>query len=206
LLDGFALDVKVSYDRRWMFHPFSGSSILVFTSSGMIFALPACHKSTSLKSVPYVMFSTKGLNVLATLDIVTTRIGPRANASAGNRCGGVFWISMKGLATELCRRNGYDSCSSLIILGNLFFTIFTHPLRVSPYKIDSGNPITTISVCRLHIIAADTEVKVMPRPNSSATSASGVSEFLTNLRTCNHFVKTWCARNLVPGRPGIGFF
>jgi len=33
LLDGFALDVKVSYDTRWIFNQFSGLSRLVFRSS-----------------------------------------------------------------------------------------------------------------------------------------------------------------------------
>jgi len=81
----------------------------------------------------------------------------------------------------------------------------THSSRVFPHKMDSGNPITTFSVTNLQSIAAATEVKVFPRPISSATSAPGISASQTHLLTMNQMVHTWCARNLVPGRPGIEY-
>jgi len=90
-------------------------------------------------------------------------------------------------------------------MGKSFCTIFTHSARVVPHKIDSGNPITTFSVSSLHIIAAATEVKVFPRPVSSATSAPGISASQSHLLTMNHMAWTWCTRNLVPARPGIEY-
>jgi len=47
LLDGFALDVKVSYDTRWIFHRSSGSSRLVFRSSWVRFAFSVCNRLMS---------------------------------------------------------------------------------------------------------------------------------------------------------------
>jgi len=70
---------------------------------------------------------------------------------------------------------------------------------------DSGNPITTFSVTNFQSIAAATEVKVFPRPISSATSAPGISASQTQLLTMNQMAQTWCGRNLVPGRPGIDY-
>jgi len=84
-------------------------------------------------------------------------------------------------------------------------TIFTHPARVFPHKIDSGNPITTFSVSSLHIIVATTEVKVFPRPFPSATSAPGIAASQTQFLTMNHMAQSWCARNFVLGRPGIEY-
>ena len=112
------------------------------------------------------------------------------------------WISMRRQGTELCLRNGEHSCSWTIIPGKSFCTIFTHSARVFPHKFDSGKPITTSSVSSLQIIAAATEVKVFPRPISSATRAPGISASQTHLLTMNHIAQTWCARHLVPGRPG----
>jgi len=81
-----------------------------------------------------------------------------------------------------------------------------HPLFKSfPHKMDSGNPISTVSVTNLPSIAAATEVKVFPRPISSATDAPGISASQTHLITMNQMAQTWCFKNLVPGRPGIEY-
>ena len=145
------------------------------------------------------------LNVYATPGIVTTRIESWVDEWAGCPCGGVVWISIWPRGTECWLRNGYHSCSPLIIPGKLFSAIFTHSSRVFPYKIDSGNPITTFSVSNLDMIAAATGMTVMPRPISSATSAPGISESETHLLTMNDVAQTWCTTNLVPGRPPIEY-
>jgi hypothetical protein len=51
LLDGFTMNVKVSYDMMWIFHRVSGLSILGFRSSWVRFAYSACKKLMSFKSV-----------------------------------------------------------------------------------------------------------------------------------------------------------
>jgi len=89
------------------------------------------------------------------------------------------------------------------MLGLSLCNIFTHASRVLPHEIDCCNPITTLSVCSLHIIAAATEVNFLPRPISFGTSAPGISESQTHFLTMNPMAKTWCARNFVPGRFGI---
>ena len=150
------MDVKVSYNTRWIFHRFSGLSRLVFRSWWVRFAFSACNKLMSLKSVGNVILSMTLLNVSATPGIVTTRIGSRVDVSAGHPCGGVFWIYMRQRGTELCLRSGCHSRSSPIILGKSFCTIFTHLSRVFPHTTDSSNPITTFSVGNLQIIAAAT--------------------------------------------------
>jgi len=86
--------------------------------------------------------------------------------------------------------------------GKLSCTNITHSSRVFPHKMDNDNPITTITVTNLQSIAAGTEVEVFPRPILSATSAPGASASQTHLLTKNQMALTWCARNLVPGRPG----
>jgi len=43
LLDGFALDVKISYNTLWIFHRFSGLSIVVIRSSWVTFAFSVCN-------------------------------------------------------------------------------------------------------------------------------------------------------------------
>ena len=145
------------------------------------------------------------LNITATPSIVTTRIDSRADVCAGCPCSGVFWISMRRRGTELCLCSGYHSHSSPIIPGKSFCTIFTHSASIFPHKIDNGSPITTVSVSSVQIIAAATEVKVFPWPISSATNAPGISASQTHLLTMNQISKTWCARNFVPGRPGIEY-
>jgi len=70
---------------------------------------------------------------------------------------------------------------------------------------DSGNPITTITITNLQSIATATGVKLFPRPISSATSAPGLSVSETHLLTMNHMAQTWFAKNLVPGRAGIEY-
>jgi len=145
------------------------------------------------------------LNFSATPGIVTTRIGSKADDSAGWPCCAGDWISERQQDTEFCLRNGYQSHLSTIISGKTFCARWTHSSRVFPHKIDSGNPITTFSVSNLHIIAAATEVKVFPRPISSATSAPGISLSQTHLLTRNHMAQTWCTRNFVLARPGIEY-
>jgi len=162
LLDGFALDVKESYDTRWKFHQYSGSSKQVFRYSWVRFAFSASNKLICLKSVPYVISSMTLLNVSATPGIVTTRIGSNADVSAGCPCSGVDWISELRQGPEFGQHNRYHSCSSPIIPGKLFCARLTHPGSVFPHKMDSGNPITTFSVTNLQSIAAATEVKIFP--------------------------------------------
>jgi len=119
------------------------------------------------------------LNVSATPGIVPNWIGSRADETAGCACGGVVRISMRQRGTDCCLRNRYHSRSSPIIPGKSFCAIFSHSSRVFPPTVDSGNPITTVSVSSLHIIAAATEVKVLPRPISSTTCAPSISESQT---------------------------
>jgi len=159
----------------------------------------------SLKSVANVISSITLLNISATPGIVTTRIGSRADVSAGCPCGGVFCVSIRRRDIEFCLCCGHHSRSSPIIPGNLFRTISTPSGKVFPHKIDSGNPITSFSVSSLQIIAAATEVKVYPRPISSATSAPGMSASQTHLLTMNQMAQTWCARNFIPGKLGIEY-
>jgi len=83
--------------------------------------------------------------------------------------------------------------------------MFTHPSRIFPHTIDSGNPIITFSVSNLHIIAAPTEVKVLPSSSSSATSTSAIPVSQTHLWTINPNAQTWCTRNWVPERPGFEY-
>jgi len=101
--------------------------------------------------------------------------------------------------------SGYHSSSSPTMPGQSLSANITHSSWVFPHKMDSGNPITTFSVTNLQSIATTTEVKVFPRPISSATSTPGISESQTHLLTMNQMSQTWCARNLVPGRRGIGY-
>jgi len=144
-------------------------------------------------------------NVSATSGIAATRIDSRADVSAGCRCGGVCWISMSCQGTKSCLCNGYQFRTSPKIPEKSFRTMFTHSARIFHYTIHSGNSITTFSVSSVHIIAAATKVKVVPRPISSDTSAPEISASHTHLFTMNHIAQTWYARNLVPGRPGIQF-
>jgi hypothetical protein len=52
LLDGIALDVKVSWLKRWIINQFSSLSILLFTISCVRFAFSACHSMSTFNSVP----------------------------------------------------------------------------------------------------------------------------------------------------------
>jgi hypothetical protein len=74
--------------------------------------------------------------------------------------------------------------------GNPLHTTITHCSRIFPYEMDSGNPITTFSVRNLQSIAAATEVKVNPRPISSASSAPGISASQIHLLTMNQMAQT----------------
>jgi len=159
----------------WIFHRVSGSSILMFRSLRLRFAFSACNKLTSLKSVPCVISSITLLKVSATPGIVTTRIGSRAEISAGCPWGDVDWISNRQRGTEFNLWSRYHSRSSPTMPGKSLRAKSTHSSRVFLHKMDSGNPITTFSVTNLQSIAAATEVKVFPRPISSATSAPGIS-------------------------------
>jgi len=205
LLDGFALNVKVSYDTTWIFHRFSGSSILVFRSRWVRFAFSGCNKLMSLKSVPYVISLMTLMNISTTLGVVTTKNGSKADVCAECPCGGVDWIFNRRRGTEFCLRNGYHFRLSPTIPGKLFCTRLTHSLNVFPHKMDCDNPITTCSVTNLQSIAAATEVKVIPRPISSATSVPDISVSQTHPLTMNHMAQSWCSRKLVPGRPGIEY-
>jgi len=197
------VDVSVSYDTRWIFHQFSGSSILVFRSFWGRLAFSGCNKLISLKSDPCVISSMTLLKVSATPGIVTTRIGSRAEISAGSLWGGVDWISNRRQGTEFNHWSGYHSHSSLTMPGKSLCAKITHSATVFSHKIDSGNLITTFSVTNLQGMAAATEVKVFSRPLSSATSAPGISASQTHLLKMNQMAQTWCTKNFVQGRPGI---
>jgi len=207
---GCCLMVSLSMLRyhvtSWIFHEFSGLSILVFRYSWVRLIFSACNMFMSLKSDPSVISLMTHLNVSATLHIVTTMIGSRADVSAWCPCGGVVCISERWQGTEFYLYNGYHSRSSPINPGKSFCAWLIDSSRVFPHKIDSGNPITTFSVSNLHIIAAAAEVKVLPRPILSATIAPDISESQTHLLTINHMTQTWCARNFIPRRPGTGYF
>ena len=112
---------------------------------------------------------------------------------------------MRQQRIEFCLYNGYHSRSLPIIPRMSPGAKFTHFSQVSPHKINQGSPIATSSVSSWHIIAAATDVKVFPRPISSATSTPGKSESQTHLLTMSPMVQTWCARNLVLGRPGTEY-
>jgi len=190
LRDGFTLDVKVSYNTWWILNQVSGSSILVFRSLWVRFAYSVWNKLMSWKQVPYVISSMTLLIITATPGIVTTRIGSKSDVSAGCPWGWVDWILARQQGTPCCLRKRYHSRSSLILLGMWFCAIISHSSRVFPHIIDSSNIIITFSESNLHIIAAATEVKVLPRPISSATSAPGISESQSHLLTMNHMAHT----------------
>jgi len=143
--------------------------------------------------------------VFATPGIVTTTIGSCGNISAGCPWAGVVWISNRRPGTESNLLSGYHSHSSPTMPGKLLSAKMTHSSRVFPHKMDSGNPITTFSFTNLQSIAAATEMKVIPRPISSATSAPGITASQTHLFTMNQMAQTWCTRNVVPGRPGMEY-
>jgi len=84
LLDGFALDVKVSRETRWIFHQLSSLSELVFRSLWMRFEFSTYNKLIRSKLVQYVISSMTLLDVSTTLGIVTSRIGSRYNVC---KCG-----------------------------------------------------------------------------------------------------------------------
>jgi len=203
LLDGFAVDIQVSYNPRGICHLFSGSSILQFKSSWVWFTFSVCNKLVSLTAIPCVISSMTVLKVTATPGIVTTKIGSRADISAGCPWGCVAWISNRRWSTEFNLCSWYHFHSSPTMPGESLSATITHSSPVFPHKMDPGNPITTFSVTNLQSIETATEVNVFPRPISSATSAPGISASQTHLLTMNQMPQTWCARNLVPGRPGI---
>jgi len=145
-------------------------------------------------------------NVSATMGIVSTRIGSKAEVCAGCPWGGVVWMSKCQQGTEFSLCNGYHWCSAHIILGYLFCTILTYSSWLFPHQIDSGNPITTFAVSNLHIICTATEVKVLARRISSATGTSGISQSQTHLLTMNNIVQPRYTRSLVLGRQGSECF
>jgi len=139
------------------------------------------------------------------MGIVTTRIGSRVEIRAGCPWGGVDWISNRWQGTEFNLWSGYHYRSPPTMPGKSLCAKLTHSSMVSPHKMNTGNPITTFPVTNLQSISAATEVKVFPRPSSSATSACGISPSQTHLLTMNQIAQTWCSRNLVPGRHGIEY-
>jgi len=71
---------------------------------------------------------------------------------------------------------------------------------VFPHIIDSGNPITTISVSYLHIIATATEVNVFPSPIHLLPVLLAYLHPKPISLQWTILPKIWCARNLVLGR------
>jgi len=104
--------------------------------------------------VPCIILSITLLKVSATPGIVTTRIGSRAEISAGCLWGGVDLIFNRRWGTEFNLLSAYHSRSSPTMPGKSLCAKITHSLRVFPHKMDSGNPITTFSVTKLQSIAA----------------------------------------------------
>jgi len=194
----------VSYNTRWILHQFSGLPILLFRSLWVKFAFWSWIKLTSWKSVYCVIPSMTVLKISATQGIETTRIGSRADRSAGCPWGDVVWIFNRWWGTEFNLWNGYHSCSLPTMLGEFLFAKITHSSWVFSHKIDSSNSITTFAVTNLQIMSTATEVKVFPRPISSASSAPGISASHSHLRM-SQMAQTWCTRNWVLDRPGIEY-
>jgi len=199
------MEFKVSYNIRWIFHWFSGSSILVFRSSEFGFAHLACHKLTNLNLVPCVILLMTVLKLTATPGIVTTTIGSKPDTNAGFPWRCVVCISNRQWGTEFNLWSAYQSVSSQTMPGKMLCANVTYSSRVFPHKMHSGHPITTFTVTNLQSIAAATYVKVFSRPISSATSAPAISASETHLFTMKQMAQTGCARNLVAGRPGIEY-
>jgi len=154
-----------------------------------------CNQWTSLKSVPCVISSMTLLMVSATLDIVTTRIGSRADISAGCLWSGVDWICKGRQGTEFNLWSGYHFHCLLTMPGKLLCAKITHSSRVFSHTIDSGKLITTFSVTNWKSIATVTEEKVFPRLISSATCAPGISASRTHLLMMNRMDQTWCTKH-----------
>jgi len=133
------------------------------------------------------------------------RIGSRADTTAGWPWGGVACFSNMWPDTRFNICIGYHSRFSLTMPVMSLCGKITHSWRVFPHKMDSGNPITTFSVTNLQSIATTTEVKVFPRPMSSAIRTPGISASQTHILTICHMTQTWFARNLDPDRPGIEY-
>jgi len=160
---------------------------------------------TSLKSVPCVISSLTFSKLAPTPGIVNTKIRSMAGICAGCPWGSVDWISNRRRGTEWNLWGGYHSRSSPTMPRKLLCPNITHSSRVFPHTMGSGNPITTCSATNLQRIAAATEMKVFPKPISSTTSAPGTSASETHHLTMNQMAQTWCAKNLVAGRPGIKY-
>jgi len=204
--DGFTLEDKGSNQIRWTFHWVSGKMIMSIRFSWWIFIYSVSSMSTSLRLVLYVIFLMTIRIVWATLGIVLTRIGSRADFSAECPRGGAIRTSKRCLGTGFSFIIGYNSHSVLIILCYLYCSRFTHSSRVFPHMIDSSNPTTSFSVCNLDLIATATEVVLSPTPSLSSTSAQGISESQTHLHTMNLIDQTWCSRIIVPDRLRIAYF
>ena len=117
----------VSHNIRCIFQ---FCSISVFRTSWVIFASSVCTMVKSLELVPYLISSMTLFKVSATLGIVTSRIGSKADISAGCPCSGVDMISewRRGRVVDL--HNTYHSRSWPILLGKLFCAILTYSSRV----------------------------------------------------------------------------
>jgi len=129
----------------------------------------------------------------------------RADISAAWPYGGVACISNRQQCSEFNLRSEYLSHSSTTMLGKLLCAKITHPSKVLPHKMDSGNSITTFSVTNLQCIAAATKVKVYPRSISSAISAPAISASQTHLLRMSRMPIASCTRNLVLDRPAIEY-
>jgi hypothetical protein len=147
------------------------------------------------ESVPGVISSMTVFKVSPTLHIVTTKIGPWANLSAGCLYGCVACISNRWQVTEFNLKSRYHSHSSMTMLGKLLSGQITHSSGVFPYKMGSGNTITTFLVTNVQSIATATKVKVSPRPISSTSGAHGIPASQTHLLTVNQMAEIWCTRN-----------
>jgi hypothetical protein len=114
------------------------------------------------------------LNLSATPSIVTTRTGSKADLSTGCRSSRVDRISERRQPNKFCLRNEYRYHLSPIIPERSFGALFNNWARLFHHTMDIGNPIPTLSVMNLQILAADTQVEVWQRANTSANRAAGI--------------------------------
>lgn len=186
----------VTFNTKLIFHRFSDMVILLFKFLQVRFEFSVCNRFGSWKLVQVVIPSMTLMNLSSTMGIVTTSIGSHTKVSTGCSWGGVVLISIRRQGTVFSLFSGSHSHSLPIITGLLFGTISAYSSSVFPHKSHCGNPVRTVLVSHLDIIATATEVIILPRPIASATGGSGTSESKTHLLIMNHVsqpgvLKTW---------------
>jgi len=107
-----------------------------------------------------------------------------------------YWIDSQQSIPLMCFTS---NCAEVVLSHNHSFVNCISPL------LWWWQPITTVSVGKMHIVAVDTEVNVLWRLIWSATSTPGILGFQTNFHTMNHVVQIWNARNVAQGSSGIAY-